>query len=153
MKVLNKELQLEKMDKYQLSQLNREIVGDLEWINSHIKRVTEELEELKEQQETIQRLMKGEYNKTNAMIPLTNTLYVQGTIECNERIIISIGNNFYVSKKIEKALEIYERRIKEKTTEKKAYDILLVDRQKILQRMEIIIKRLVSIEQFVLNQK
>ena len=153
MKLIANQVQLDKMDKYELANLNKEIVAELEWINANIKRTTEELENLKEQQTTIQTLMKGNVQLTNAMVPLSQTLVVEGTIEYTNRIIIPIGNNFFVSKPIEKAFAIYEQRIKDKGKEKRAYEILLNDRQIVLKRMEVIIKRLVTIEQIILNKK
>ena len=152
MKLIANQVQLDKMDKYQLANLNKEIVAELDWINANIKRTTEELENLKEQQTTIQTLMKGNVQLTNAMVPLTETLTVEGTIEFTNRIIIPIGSKFFVSKPIDKACAIYEQRIKDKEKEKRAYEILLNDRQTVLKRMEVIIKRLVTIEQIVLSQ-
>ena len=153
MKLIAKTIQLDKMDKYELSNLNKEIVAELEWINANIKRTTEELQELHEQEKIIQTLIKNEFNKQNALVPLTPSLFVEGTIEYTNRIIIPIGNNFFISKRIDKALLIYQQRIKEKEKEKRGFELLLNDRQTVLKQMEIIIKRLVTIEKIVLSQK
>ena len=153
MKLIAKTIQLEKMDKYELSNLNKEIVAELEWINANIKRTTEEVQELKDQEKIIQTLLKNEFNKQNAFVPLTPSLFVQGTIGNTDRIIIPIGNNFFVSKRTDKALIIYQNRIKDKEKEKRGFELLLNDRQTVLKRMEVIIKRLVTIEKIVLSQK
>ena len=71
----------------------------------------------------------------------------------SNRIIIPIGNNLFISKRIDKALLIYQQRIKEKEKEKRGFELLLNDRQTVLKQMEIIIKRLVTIEKIVLSQK
>ena len=153
MKLIAKTVDLEKMDKYELSNLNKEIVAELEWINANIKRTTEEETTINEQITIIQTLMKNEFNKQNALVPLTPSLFAKGTIEYTGRIIIPIGNNFFIDKRIDKALEIYQNRLKEKQKEKRGFELLLNDRTTVLKRMEAIIKRLVTIEKIVLSKK
>ena len=149
MNIIGNSIKLEDLDKFQLQNLNREIVSDMELINLNLKRINSEIDEIKEKQEIIKKLMNGNIQTENAIIPLTQTLYMKGTIELNKRIIISIGDKFYVSKTYEKALIYYDERMKEKTKEKRTFEILLNDRTNVLKKMEVIVKKLITLEQIV----
>ncbi|BFU20373.1 prefoldin, alpha subunit, putative [Entamoeba histolytica HM-1:IMSS-B] len=46
------------------------------------------------------------------LVPMNSSLYMKGDIDSYDRVIIDIGANYFVSKKLPAALEFYDRKIK-----------------------------------------
>ncbi|ELP94481.1 prefoldin subunit, putative [Entamoeba invadens IP1] len=137
-------INLQRLDKYQLAELNQKLVGELEWINSNVKRVADEIRDLNENVDVVNKLQDGKTQTKNVVVPLTPLMCVKGDLTCEGRVIIHIGDVFYISKTFSKAIDYYKRRLHEKDLEKRAYDILLRDRQTVLSRMENIVKLMVQ---------
>ncbi|EDR24234.1 prefoldin subunit, putative [Entamoeba dispar SAW760] len=146
MKCIGNSIKLEQMDRYELSALNQQLVADIDWINANIKRVTADLEDYNEKTSILNTLKCPNTIPTDAFVPLTQTLMIKGDIEFNGRVIVHVGDQYYVSKKVDKAIEFYTKRINEKQMEKNAYEILLRDRQSVLSKMEQLVKRMIELQ-------
>ncbi|ELP85331.1 prefoldin subunit, putative [Entamoeba invadens IP1] len=46
------------------------------------------------------------------LVPMNQSLYMNGTIDSYDRVIIDVGANYFISKKLPAALEFYDRKIK-----------------------------------------
>ncbi|ERS98016.1 uncharacterized protein SPSK_03601 [Sporothrix schenckii 1099-18] len=51
----------------------------------------------------------------NVLVPLTNSLYVGGTLSDPDHVIVDVGTGFYVEKGTKRAAQFYEDKIKELT--------------------------------------
>lgn len=47
------------------------------------------------------------------MVPLTNSLYVNGTLSNTSHVIVDVGTGFYVEKDIKSAAQFYENKTNE----------------------------------------
>ncbi|CAJ2513371.1 Uu.00g014900.m01.CDS01 [Anthostomella pinea] len=47
------------------------------------------------------------------LVPLTNSLYVRGTLASAEHVVVDIGTGFYVEKEIKSATQFYENKVGE----------------------------------------
>ncbi|KAK2068759.1 hypothetical protein P8C59_003381 [Phyllachora maydis] len=47
------------------------------------------------------------------LVPLTNSLYVRGTIRDPDRVLVDVGTGFYAGKKVERASEFYQEKMRE----------------------------------------
>ena len=55
-------------------------------------------------------LMTPETEGKETMIPLTSSLYVQGTIACNQRVMVDVGTGYYIEKSIPAAADYFQRK-------------------------------------------
>ncbi|KAI0025613.1 putative prefoldin subunit 5 [Xylariomycetidae sp. FL0641] len=47
------------------------------------------------------------------LVPLTNSLYVRGTLTNASHVLVDIGTGFYVEKELKSAAEFYDNKVKE----------------------------------------
>ncbi|KUL91425.1 hypothetical protein ZTR_01714 [Talaromyces verruculosus] len=52
-------------------------------------------------------------NNNSILVPLTSSLYVKGKLADREKVIVDVGTGFYVEKTTAKAIEFYNKKVKE----------------------------------------
>ncbi|EKE39776.1 hypothetical protein ENUP19_0092G0013 [Entamoeba nuttalli] len=66
------------------------------------------------------------------LVPMSPSLYMKGDIDSYDRVIIDIGANYFVSKKLPAALEFYDRKIKLIEGEKEKILKIVSDRKQMI---------------------
>ncbi|GAB1222948.1 hypothetical protein ENUP19_0126G0013 [Entamoeba nuttalli] len=66
------------------------------------------------------------------LVPMNPSLYMKGDIDSYDRVIIDIGANYFVSKKLPAALEFYDRKIKLIEGEKEKILKIVSDRKQMI---------------------
>ncbi|KAI9371400.1 Prefoldin [Aspergillus egyptiacus] len=56
---------------------------------------------------------KGTQGKDEILVPLTSSLYVKGRLVDREKVLVDVGTGYYVEKTTAKAIEFYEKKVKE----------------------------------------
>ncbi|RAO65639.1 uncharacterized protein BHQ10_001651 [Talaromyces amestolkiae] len=52
-------------------------------------------------------------DNNSILVPLTSSLYVKGKLADREKVIVDVGTGFYVEKTTAKAIEFYNKKVKE----------------------------------------
>ncbi|EEA20397.1 subunit of tubulin prefoldin [Talaromyces marneffei ATCC 18224] len=52
-------------------------------------------------------------DNNSILVPLTSSLYVKGKLADREKVIVDVGTGFYVEKTTTKAIEFYNKKVKE----------------------------------------
>ncbi|KXJ92045.1 prefoldin [Microdochium bolleyi] len=50
-------------------------------------------------------------NDKSVLVPLTNSLYVRGTLTNADHVLVDVGTGFYIEKSIESAAQFYESKV------------------------------------------
>ncbi|KAL7714686.1 Prefoldin subunit [Entamoeba marina] len=139
LKCLGKSIDFSPMNKYELSQLNQQFVADIEYLKSQITFVDGTLQQYNENLKILNDLLTNKYSCKNTIIQLTPLLTL-----INGRVIVHIGQNYYISKIL--LLESTITRFFIIQKRKKQLERVLNDRNALLKQMETVVKKLVAAE-------
>ncbi|KAI8897508.1 Prefoldin [Globomyces pollinis-pini] len=48
---------------------------------------------------------------SEVLVPLTNSLYVSGTIDHEDKVIVDVGTGYYIEKTVKEAQDYYQRKV------------------------------------------
>ena len=97
----------------QLSQLQSRLSQELEHLTNSHSRLRAAQTQFRDCIRSIKDGVKEKGKGTQLLIPLTNSLYVPGTLSSNTHVLVDVGTGFYVEKTTEDATKFYEGKIKD----------------------------------------
>ncbi|KAL7628191.1 CTP synthase ura7 [Parahypoxylon ruwenzoriense] len=109
------EINLDSLSAQQLSQVKKQLDEELEHLTSSFAQLHAAQSKFRECLRCVQ-----DRNKSPALresnpilVPLTNSLYVPGTLSSASHVVVDIGTGFYVEKELKSAADFYENKVGE----------------------------------------
>ncbi|KAK4337232.1 hypothetical protein RND71_044043 [Anisodus tanguticus] len=102
---------LSEMNIYQLGSLRQQLEQEIEILGRSVEQLITLQNRFKQSEICIFKQSQTEEN-SEILVPLTSSLYVQGTIKDKKKFLIDIGTGYYVEKELEGALDYFSRKIK-----------------------------------------
>ncbi|EDR26869.1 prefoldin subunit, putative [Entamoeba dispar SAW760] len=117
----------------------RDLAGLHKTLQNELQNLQESYEQLFSVQQTyldnkdiIKTLTNEKVKGQPMLVPMNSSLYMKGEIDSYDRVIIDIGANYFVSKKLSAALEFYDRKIKLVEGEKEKILKIVSDRKQMI---------------------
>ena len=70
------------------------------------------------------------------LVPMNHSLYMKGNIESYDRVIIDVGANYFISKKLPAALDFYDRKIKLIEVQKEKIVKVMTERKEMITNVQ-----------------
>ncbi|OTA51922.1 Prefoldin alpha subunit [Hypoxylon sp. EC38] len=111
----NETINLDSLSAQQLSQVKKQLDEELEHLTSSFAQLHAAQSKFRECLRCVQDKNKSPTLRDNSsiLVPLTNSLYVRGTLSSASHVLVDIGTGFYVEKEIKSAAEFYESKVGE----------------------------------------
>ncbi|KAI0140182.1 Prefoldin alpha subunit [Hypoxylon sp. NC0597] len=111
----NETINLDSLSAQQLSQVKKQLDEELEHLTSSFAQLHAAQSKFRECLRCVQDKNKSPTLRDNSsiLVPLTNSLYVRGTLSTASHVVVDIGTGFYVEKEIKSAAEFYESKVGE----------------------------------------
>ncbi|CAK7273726.1 subunit of tubulin prefoldin [Sporothrix epigloea] len=77
----------------------------------------------------------------NVLVPLTNSLYVGGTLSDPDHVIVDVGTGFYVEKDTKSAAQFYEGKIKDLTGSIQELEAIIQNKTSTLRVVEEVLRQ------------
>ncbi|KKA30202.1 hypothetical protein TD95_001904 [Thielaviopsis punctulata] len=99
---------IDSLDIQQLAMLKKQITEDLEHLSASFTSLNAAHAKFKESLRCVQARANAPEEAEGALVPLTTSLYVRGTLTDKKRVLIDIGTGFLVEKSLPDAIKYYE---------------------------------------------
>ncbi|KAI2601798.1 Prefoldin alpha subunit [Hypoxylon sp. NC1633] len=111
----NETINLDTLSPQQLSQVKKQLDEELEHLTSSFAQLHAAQSKFRECLRCIHDKAKSPTLRDNSsiLIPLTNSLYVRGTLSSASHVVVDIGTGFYVEKDVKSAADFYEIKVGE----------------------------------------
>ncbi|KAI1770946.1 Prefoldin alpha subunit [Hypoxylon cercidicola] len=111
----NESINLDSLSAQQLSQVKKQLDEELEHLTSSFAQLHAAQSKFRECLRCIQDKNKSPALRENnsILVPLTNSLYVRGTLSSATHVVVDIGTGFYVEKEVKSAADFYENKVGE----------------------------------------
>ncbi|KAI1137073.1 Prefoldin alpha subunit [Hypoxylon sp. FL0543] len=111
----NETINLDSLSAPQLSQVKKQLDEELEHLTSSFAQLHAAQSKFRECLRCVQDKNKSPTLRGNSsiLVPLTNSLYVRGTLSSASHVVVDIGTGFYIEKEIESAADFYENKVGE----------------------------------------
>ncbi|KAI0839020.1 Prefoldin alpha subunit [Hypoxylon sp. FL0890] len=111
----NETINLDSLSAQQLSQVKKQLDEELEHLTSSFAQLHAAQSKFRECLRCVQDKNKSPTLRENSsiLVPLTNSLYVRGTLSSASHVVVDIGTGFYVEKEIKSAADFYENKVGE----------------------------------------
>ncbi|KAI0110008.1 Prefoldin alpha subunit [Daldinia grandis] len=108
-------INLDTLSAQQLSQVKKQLDEELEHLTSSFTQLHAAQSKFRECLRCVQDKNKSPTLRENnsILVPLTNSLYVRGTLADASHVVVDIGTGFYVEKDIKSAAYFYENKVGE----------------------------------------
>ncbi|KAI2607689.1 Prefoldin alpha subunit [Hypoxylon fragiforme] len=108
-------INLDSLSAQQLSQVKKQLDEELEHLTSSFAQLHAAQSKFRECLRCVQDKNKSPALRENnpILVPLTNSLYVRGTLSDPSHVVVDIGTGFYVEKETKSAAEFYENKVGE----------------------------------------
>ncbi|KAI5864975.1 Prefoldin alpha subunit [Durotheca rogersii] len=108
-------INLDSLSAPQLSQVKKQLDEELEHLTSSFAQLHAAQSRFRECLRCLQDKNKSAVLRENSsiLVPLTNSLYVPGTLSSAFHVIVDIGTGFYVEKELKSAADFYESKVGE----------------------------------------
>ncbi|KAF3060017.1 putative prefoldin subunit 5 [Daldinia childiae] len=108
-------INLDTLSAQQLSQVKKQLDEELEHLTSSFTQLHAAQSKFRECLRCVQDKNKSPALRENnaILVPLTNSLYVRGTLADASHVVVDIGTGFYVEKDIKSAADFYENKVGE----------------------------------------
>ncbi|KAL7720010.1 Prefoldin [Entamoeba marina] len=108
----HKPVPLSSLSVQELSSLHQNLQSELSSYQQNYESLLSVQQQYLDNKSIISRLGSKEVMGQPMLVPMNSSLYVNGDIESYERVIIDVGANYFISKKLPAALDFYDRKIK-----------------------------------------
>lgn len=99
------------MNIYQLSAIRQQLEQEIELLGRSVEQLITLLNRFKESEMCV--FKQSQLNeKTEMLVPLTSSMYVNGQVKDSKKFLIDIGTGYYVEKDLEGSLDYFSRKIK-----------------------------------------
>ncbi|CAK9303404.1 unnamed protein product [Gordionus sp. m RMFG-2023] len=95
----------------QLDGLRENIDADIEYLTHSFEQLEIALKKLQNSLNSVEYLGKIKAESQMAMVPLTQSLYVNGEIKLPTKLIIDIGTGYYIEKDVKEAKDYFKRKM------------------------------------------
>ena len=113
----------------------RDLAGLHRTLQSELMQLQENFEQLLSVQQIylsnkdiINALSTSQVQGKQMLVPMNSSLYMKGDIDTYDRVIIDVGANYFISKKLPAALDFYDRKIKLVETQKEKILKIMAER-------------------------
>ncbi|KAI1766000.1 Prefoldin alpha subunit [Hypoxylon sp. FL1150] len=108
-------INLDSLSAQQLSQVKKQLDEELEHLTSSFAQLHAAQSRFRDCLRCVQDKNKssGLRENNSILVPLTNSLYVRGTLSSASHVVVDIGTGFYVEKEIKSAADFYENKVGE----------------------------------------
>ncbi|KAK6958124.1 hypothetical protein Daesc_000917 [Daldinia eschscholtzii] len=108
-------INLDTLSAQQLSQVKKQLDEELEHLTSSFTQLHAAQSKFRDCLRCVQDKNKSPALRENnsILVPLTNSLYVRGTLSDASHVVVDIGTGFYVEKDIKSAAAFYENKVGE----------------------------------------
>ncbi|XXG99108.1 Origin recognition complex, subunit 1 [Hypoxylon texense] len=109
---------LDSLSAQQLTQVKKQLDEELEHLTSSFAQLHAAQSKFRECMRCIQGKNKSPAlreatENSSILVPLTNSLYVRGTLSSASHVVVDIGTGFYVEKEVKSAADFYENKVGE----------------------------------------
>ncbi|VVC88481.1 prefoldin subunit 5 [Leptidea sinapis] len=119
-----------KLNLSQLARLKRQLDEELNVFQDSLQTLKMVQRKFVESGESVEKI-KPETKGKNILVPLTGSMYVPGTIQNTESVIIDIGTGYYVQKDIDGAKDYFTRKTKFVTEQMEKIQSMAMEKSKI----------------------
>ncbi|KAI1459435.1 Prefoldin alpha subunit [Annulohypoxylon moriforme] len=111
----NETINLDSLSAQQLSQVKKQLDEELEHLTSSFAQLHAAQAKFRDCLRCVQDKNKSPALRENnsILVPLTNSLYVRGTLSSASHVVVDIGTGFYVEKEVKSAADFYENKVGE----------------------------------------
>ncbi|KAI0172364.1 Prefoldin alpha subunit [Hypoxylon sp. FL1284] len=111
----NESINLDTLSAQQLSQVKKQLDEELEHLTSSFAQLHAAQSKFRECLRCVQDKNKSPALRENnsILVPLTNSLYVGGTLSSASHVIVDVGTGFYVEKEVTSAADFYQNKVGE----------------------------------------
>ncbi|KAI2616462.1 Prefoldin alpha subunit [Hypomontagnella submonticulosa] len=108
-------INLDTLSAQQLSQVKKQLDEELEHLTSSFAQLHAAQSKFRECLRCVQDKNKAPALRedNSILVPLTNSLYVRGTLASASHVVVDIGTGFYVEKEVKSAADFYENKVNE----------------------------------------
>ncbi|KAI0882675.1 Prefoldin alpha subunit [Annulohypoxylon maeteangense] len=111
----NETINLDSLSAQQLSQVKKQLDEELEHLTSSFAQLHAAQAKFRDCLRCVQDKNKSPALRENnaILVPLTNSLYVRGSLSSASHVVVDIGTGFYVEKEVKSAAGFYENKVGE----------------------------------------
>ncbi|KAI1094760.1 Prefoldin alpha subunit [Rostrohypoxylon terebratum] len=111
----NETINLDSLNAQQLSQVKKQLDEELEHLTSSFAQLHAAQAKFRDCLRCVQDKHKSPALQENnpILVPLTNSLYVRGTLSSASHVVVDIGTGFYIEKEVTSAADFYENKVGE----------------------------------------
>ncbi|KAI9899590.1 hypothetical protein N3K66_006051 [Trichothecium roseum] len=106
-------INLDTLDPQQLSQVKKQLDEELEHLTSSFAQLHQAQNKFKECLRCVEARATAKKENKSVLVPLTNSLYVNGELSNADSVLVDVGTGFLIEKKLPSALKFYEGKVEE----------------------------------------
>ncbi|KAL8371006.1 hypothetical protein RB595_001045 [Gaeumannomyces hyphopodioides] len=107
------QINLDSLSAQQLSSVKKQLDEEVEHLTSSFTQLHAAQGKFRECLRIVKEQAASSESKRDVLVPLTNSLYVQGKLSDPDRVLVDVGTGFYIEKNAKSATEFYEAKTKE----------------------------------------
>ncbi|KAK7205691.1 Prefoldin [Myxozyma melibiosi] len=107
----DQQVDLSLLSPQQLSEVKSQLEQELEHLTQSFQKLRQAQAKFQECIVSVEKTTKAENKGKAILVPLTSSLYVPGTIEDVENVIVDVGTGYYVEKSPKDAKVFYETKV------------------------------------------
>ncbi|EFX01256.1 prefoldin subunit [Grosmannia clavigera kw1407] len=132
-------INLDSLSPQQLSAVKKQLDDEVEHLTSSFSQLAAAQGKFRECLRCVQGKPREAGKKV--LVPLTNSLYVSGTLSDPNRVIVDVGTGFYIEKDIKSAAQFYEDKITELTGNIQELEIIVQGKTNNLRVVEEVLRQ------------
>ncbi|KAL8419438.1 hypothetical protein RB594_002598 [Gaeumannomyces avenae] len=107
------QINLDSLSAQQLSAVKKQLDEEVEHLTGSFTQLHAVQGKFRECLRVVKEQAASSESKRDVLVPLTNSLYVQGKLSDPDRVLVDVGTGFYIEKNAKSAAEFYETKTKE----------------------------------------
>ncbi|KAL8360412.1 hypothetical protein RB601_007253 [Gaeumannomyces tritici] len=107
------QINLDSLSAQQLSAVKKQLDEEVEHLTGSFTQLHAAQGKFRECLRVVKEQAASSESKRDVLVPLTNSLYVQGKLSDPDRVLVDVGTGFYIEKNAKSAAEFYETKTKE----------------------------------------
>ncbi|KAH8177509.1 prefoldin subunit domain-containing protein [Sarocladium implicatum] len=119
---------LESLDPQQLSQVKKQLDEELEHLTNSFSQLHAAQAKFRDCLRCVQARSSSQSSKS-VLVPLTNSLYVNGELTDTETVLVDVGTGFLIEKKLKSAEKFYDAKVEELGANLKDLELIVQRKQ------------------------
>jgi prefoldin alpha subunit len=103
-------IRIEELPIPQLQQVKQQLEEEIQVLTQSFAKLKQAQVKFGDCMDTLKRISADQEDKT-LLLPLTNSLYVTGTLEDSQKVIVDVGTGYFVEKEVADAKDFYKRKV------------------------------------------